>query len=434
MSKIVGFKWGKLSRRQKIVLNWWTPKSKYKDYDGIIADGSIRSGKTVSMGFSYVIWAMSTFDRQNFGMAGKTIESFRRNVLSTLKSQLRSRGYSVTERKSENLVVVSKGNKANMFYVFGGKDERSQDLIQGITLAGMFFDEVALMPESFVNQATARCSVDGSKFWFNCNPAGPMHWFYTNWILKHKKRNLVYLHFTMSDNLTLSKKIIERYKSQYVGVFYDRYIKGLWVIAEGIIYRCFDKNIHVFINKPKTEGKCYVSCDYGIQNDNVFILWQKEANSKRHLGLDEERWSGRNEQKEKSISELVDGLDNLIARNGFNKSDVDRVIIDPSASALKVELRKRGYKVVPADNDVLDGIQDVITMLMDNLLGFSTKCKGTIKEFGIYSWDSKAAERGEDKPIKANDHGMDAVRYYVKTRKLVVKKDKNKTEYKNIYV
>lgn len=422
--KVAGFRWGALSRKQKFVLNWWTPRSKYHDYDGIIADGSIRSGKTVSMSFSFVIWAMSSFERQNFGMAGKTIESFRRNVLGSLKAQLRSRGFTVTERKSENLIIIAKGSRANSFYIFGGKDERSQDLIQGITLAGMFFDEVALMPQSFVNQATARCSVDGSKFWFNCNPSSPQHWFYTDWILKHKTRRLVYLHFTMDDNLTLSERIKKRYEAQYTGVFFDRYIRGLWVIAEGVIYRCFDKAIHTFSEPPETEGNYIISSDYGIQNANVFLLWRKQKDSKRWLALDEERWSGRDEQHEKSVKELADGLEAMLERDGVKKEQIKCIILDPSASAMKVELRKRGFKVRGADNDVINGIQDVITMLLACLLGFSSKCKGTIKEFGLYMWDKKACERGEDKPVKTNDHGMDAVRYFVRTMKLVKDADK----------
>lgn len=431
--KIAGFKWGALSNRQKMVLNWWHPDSPYADYDGIIADGAIRSGKTVSMGFSYVIWAMTMFNNQNFGMAGKTIESFRRNVLGSLKLQLRARGYKVAERKSENLIIISKGGKVNNFYLFGGKDERSQDLIQGITLAGMFFDEVALMPESFVNQATARCSVDGSKFWFNCNPSGPMHWFYRNWILKHKDRNLVYLHFTMDDNLTLSERIKARYRAQYTGVFFDRYILGLWVMAEGIIYRCFDTKIHIIDEIPELEGDWIISADYGIQNANVFLLWRKEKGTNRWICVDECRWSGRDEQIEKSVNELVDGLETMLT--AYQVKDTKSIILDPSAAALKVELRKRGYKVRSADNDVIDGIADVITMLIAGELAFSRKCKGTIKEFGLYSWDQKAAERGEDKPIKTNDHGMDAVRYFVRTMKLVkrAKPGKNDTESYSVY-
>ena len=200
---------------------------------------------------------MNSFDGQNFAMCGKTIGSFRRNVLFWLKLMLLSRGYSITDHRADNLLTIRKAGKENYFYIFGGKDERSQDLIQGITLAGVFFDEVALMPESFVNQATGRCSVKGSKFWFNCNPDGPYHWFKQNWIDKSigylgkeeterirqqaaaegkdpGLKDILYLHFTMDDNLSLDEEIKARYRSMYVGVFFKRYIMGLWAAAEGI--------------------------------------------------------------------------------------------------------------------------------------------------------------------------------------------------------
>ncbi|OYP01261.1 terminase, partial [Lachnotalea glycerini] len=179
------------------------------------------------------------------------------------------------------LVVVSCGGKTNLFYIFGGKDERSQDLIQGITLAGCFFDEVALMPESFVNQATGRCSVDDSKYWFNCNPDGPYHWFKTNWIDKQVEKNLLYLHFTMDDNLSLSEKIKARYRSMYSGVFFQRYIQGLWVVAEGIIYDMFDKAKHTVQSlSDLLKDTYYVSVDYGTQNATVFLLWSKSTDGK----------------------------------------------------------------------------------------------------------------------------------------------------------
>ena len=213
-----------------------------KDKNGIIADGAIRSGKTLVMSLSYVMWAMSNYNGYNFGMCGKTIASFRRNVLSFLLLVLKARGYSVNYKRSDNRITVSKGNVINDFWVFGGKDESSQDLIQGMTLAGCLFDEVALMPNSFVNQATARCSVDGSKYWFNCNPEGPEHWFKTDWIDKCNDKDVLYLHFTMDDNLSLSEKIKQRYRAQYEGVFYDRFIRGLWVAAAGRIYTALDKD------------------------------------------------------------------------------------------------------------------------------------------------------------------------------------------------
>ena len=236
LTKVQTFKFQPFSQRQKQILTWWLPDSPVKDYDGIIADGAIRSGKTVCMSLSFIFWAMSTYNGQNFAMCGKTIGSFRRNVLFWLKLMLKSRGYRISDHRADNLVEISRGQITNYFYIFGGKDERSQDLIQGITLAGLFCDEVALMPESFVNQATGRCSVTGSKYWFNCNPDGPYHWFKVNWIdkavgyLGKEKvakiredaaktgadpalKKLLYVHFTMEDNLSLSEEIKARYRS-----------------------------------------------------------------------------------------------------------------------------------------------------------------------------------------------------------------------------
>lgn len=191
------------------------------------------------MSLSFAMWAMKTFDGENFALCGKTIQSLQRNVIVQLKRMLASLGYRVIEHRSEHRMTVSRGGRENEFYLFGGKDESSQDLIQGITLAGVFFDEVALMPESFVNQATARCSVAGSKFWFNCNPEGPDHYFKKEWVDKLKTRNLIRIHFQMSDNPSLSRDILEEYERQYSGVFYDRFIRGLWVLASGLIFRYF---------------------------------------------------------------------------------------------------------------------------------------------------------------------------------------------------
>ncbi len=257
------FKFQPFSKKQKKILTWWLPESPVAGKEGIIADGAIRSGKTLSMSLSFVMWGMETFDQQNFGMCGKTIGSFRRNVLFWLKLMLKSRGYKVKDHRADNLIVVSKGETTNYFYIFGGKDESSQDLIQGITLAGVFFDEVALMPESFVNQATGRCSVDGSKFWFNCNPDGPYHWFKLNWIDKVKEKNLIYLHFTMDDNLSLSEAVKERYRTMYVGVFFQRYILGLWVMAEGAIYKQFANDPNKYL-VPRPTNRIFHEINIGV--------------------------------------------------------------------------------------------------------------------------------------------------------------------------
>ena len=216
------------------------------------------------MAIGFIMWSMASFDKQNFAICGRTIEALRRNVIVHIPTWLEGM-FEVTERRSENKMVVTIGNRSNTYYLFGGRDESSYTLIQGITLAGVLFDEVALMPRSFVEQAMARCSVSGSKFWFNCNPESPGHWFYKEWIRKAAERNMLYLHFTMDDNLSLDEKIKARYEGMYSGVFYDRYIRGLWTVAEGLIYTMFNKDYHVVPSVPREYEEYLISCDYGSE-------------------------------------------------------------------------------------------------------------------------------------------------------------------------
>ncbi|NLY44636.1 MAG: PBSX family phage terminase large subunit [Tissierella sp.] len=402
------FKFKPFSKKQLKVLTWWLPESPVSDKEGIIADGAIRSGKTLSMSLSYVIWAMEIFDQQNFGMCGKTIGSFRRNVLFWLKLMLKARGYQVKDHRADNLIIVSRGEINNYFYIFGGKDESSQDLIQGITLAGVFFDEVALMPESFVNQATGRCSVDGSKFWFNCNPDGPYHWFKENWIDKKEKKKLIHLHFTMDDNLSLSEKTKARYRSMYSGVFFQRYILGLWVMAQGIIYDMFNKDKHIVETKDRNYTRYHISIDYGTQNPTTFGLWGFFNGV--WYKVKEYHYSGREKNKQKTDTEYADDLEKFI---GILK--IRSIIVDPSAASFIAELKKRGHVVRNANNDVIDGIRNVAAALNQGLIKYNDCCKETFKEFNSYVWDEKAADRGEDKPIEKNDHHMDGDRYFVNT-------------------
>lgn len=258
------FEWQEFSLKQLKILTWWTDASPYKDYDGIIADGAVRSGKTIVMAPAFVNWAMERFNKQNFAICGKTIGSLRRNVLNNLQLQCLSLGFDYCYKRSENLIIIGrntdKGYIENYFYTFGGKDESSQDLIQGITLAGVLFDEVALMPESFVMQAEARCSVTGAKMWYNCNPKSPSHYFYQTYIKDevYKEKKILYLHFLMTDNLTLDDSTRERYERMFQGVFYQRNILGMWVTAEGRIYTAFNKDNIIDIlewNKPDSKYK-----------------------------------------------------------------------------------------------------------------------------------------------------------------------------------
>lgn len=403
----VAFKFKPFSRKQKQVLSWWE-HPKYKDKEAIICDGSVRAGKTVIMSLSFIIWAMASFNEEQFGMAGKTIGSLRRNVIRPLKRMLRGRGYAVKDNRTENMLEITKNGVTNYFFLFGGKDEAAQDLVQGLTAAGFFFDEVALMPKSFVNQATARCSVDDSKLWFNCNPAGPHHWFKLEWIDKLTEKNAIRIHFEMTDNPSLSQKVIERYKRMYSGVFYDRFIRGLWVLSEGVIFDNFNKA--TMVKEPPigaTATQYYVSIDYGTQNATVFLLWAKYG--KHWYCVNEWYYSGRDESKQKTDAEYSQELKNFV---GDIKT---KIIVDPSAASFIAQLRKDGFKVIKAKNSVIDGIRSTQTAMNQGKIFFSSKCKQLFIEFASYVWDEKAGERGEDKPVKQYDHACDALRYFVYT-------------------
>lgn len=400
------FEFQPFSKKQRQLLNWWVDSSPVRDMDGIIADGAVRSGKSIAMSLSYVMWAMARYDGQNFGMCGKTVGALRRNVLNLLKQMLASRGYNVNDKRSDGLVIIKRANKENYFYLYGGQDERSQDKIQGLTAAGMYFDEVALMPESFVNQACSRCSVEGAKYWFNCNPEYPSHWFKENWLDKAEQKHLLHLHFLMDDNLTLSEAKKEQYKRNFSGVFYERYILGLWTLAEGIIYPMFKNAVcDTPAGDPSEWG---LSIDYGTYNAFAALLWGK-YNGVWHC-MREYYYSGRTEGTPKTDEEYAQDMDRFTADI---PAPLD-VVIDPSAASFITTLRgsepttaqnvsttrRYKYRVLPAINDVLNGIRDTQTAMARGLIKFSPECKNTAKEMAGYRWDDKQ----DDVPIKENDH------------------------------
>lgn len=399
------FHFNTFSRKQLQVLSWWR-YFKTKNKEAIICDGSVRAGKTLIMSLSYVLWSMHTFQDEQFGMAGKTIGSFRRNVVRPLKKMLRGRGYSVKDKRADNMLEISKNGVTNYYFIFGGKDESAQDLVQGLTAAGFFFDEVALMPQSFVNQAVARCSVSGSKLWFNCNPEGPYHWFKTEWIDKITEKHALHIHFTMDDNPSLAQDVKDRYMRTYTGTFYQRYILGLWVLSEGVIYDNFDKSsMTVDIPSNQHFEKYYVSCDYGTLNPTVFLLWGF-SNGVWYC-INEYYYSGRTSKHQRTDDQYADGLDKFL---GGIKA---KIIIDPSAASFITKLRQRGYTVIKADNDVINGIRETQSAMNLGKIMFSKTLTNLFKEFASYVWDIKAEQHGEDKPVKEHDHAMDAMRYFV---------------------
>lgn len=393
-------------------MTWWTKKSPYHDYDMVIADGSIRSGKTVAMINSFLDWSLSTFEDEQFIIAGKSMGALKRNVLNPMFKILAAKGIDYDYQRSSDEPHIKIGT--NIYYLFGANNERSQDTLQGLTAAGAYGDEAALFPESFVKQMIGRCSVEGSKVFMNCNPQGPYHWFKLDYIDKAKEKRIVHLHFTMVDNLSLSPKVRERYERMFSGVFYQRYILGLWVLAEGIIYDMFNKVKHTVESILRNYEKYHVSVDYGTNNPMTFGLWglHKDVWYK----VKEYHYDGRARSKQKTDSEYKEDLLKFIGN-----LKIESVIVDPSASSFIAEIRNVKYgdgykiKVKRARNDVLDGIRNVSTAIVDGKIKYNDCCEETFREFSSYAWDEKAQERGEDKPKKVNDHHMDGDRYFVNT-------------------
>lgn len=372
----------------------------------LICDGSVRSGKTTIMSLAFLLWAMDNFDRTNFAICGKTVQSAERNILKPLM-EIEGLGaaLSMSYKVSTRVLTVRCGHVENWFYLFGGKDESSYMLIQGITLAGVLFDEVALMPRSFVEQALSRAiSFERPKYWFNCNPESPQHWFYREWI-EQPRDGTQHIHFLLEDNPVLTEAMIERTKAMYSGVFYQRYILGEWVLAEGLVYPMFDKGAHI-TDERGGPGRYYISIDYGTLNPTAFGLWR--VNNGTAVMEKEYYHSGRETNQQKTDEEYYHDLEAFAEGHR-----VERVIVDPSAASFIECIRRHDrFAAWKANNAVLDGIRLVGALLKAGRLKFHSSCINTFREFGLYSWDSDATE---DRVIKENDHSMDQMRYLCMT-------------------
>lgn len=417
----------KLSPKQKAVFQWC-----YKTgYKALICDGAVRSGKTICMVTSFILWAMRSFNGATFGICGKTVASAERNIIRPLRGIVDITHYfRVSYAQAKHLLVVENDSRRNYFFIFGGKDESSYELLQGITLSGIFLDEVALMPESFVNQAMARClSVERSRYWFNCNPENPSHWFYQEWILKADEHNALHIHFLMSDNPILTEKQLQEAEEQFSGVFYDRYIRGIWCVSEGLIYPMYRDAL---AEPPTGKAEQYVlSIDYGTLNAFAALLWGKYGDT--WYCVDGYYYSGRNTGVQKTDEDYAKDIDAWLMSyipKGYEKATTEfkflpygerlKTIIDPSAASFITLLkRKKNYRVIPADNAVLDGIRETASCMQTGKIKINPKLKFFIAELEGYVWDESAVE---DRPVKIDDHACDACRYFCKTMKLAVHK------------
>ncbi len=395
-----------ISSKQRKILAF--PHTKY---DALICDGAIRSGKTSFMTVAFIDDAMRRYKNQRFGICGTTVDSAIKNVIVPYMGlTYANKKYKLNWKTKDKVLEVRRGAVVNYFEVFGGKDESSYKLIQGRTLAGVLLDEVALQPRSFVEQALGRCSVAGSRFWFSCNPAAPTHWFKLEWIDRLSEKNAYHIHFFLDDNPALDEKIKNRYKAMFTGIFYRRYILGEWCLAEGLIYDFGEGNITDDIPEG---AEYYISVDYGTLNPFSAGLWA--VRGAKAVRIKEYYYSGRQKNRQLTDEEYCNAVEALA--DGYN---IQKIVVDPSAASFITALRKRGFSVLHAKNDVLDGIRKTAVMLQGGNIMIHRSCTDAIREFGLYRWDEKATE---DTVIKDNDHAMDDIRYFCNT--IMTKRIKN---------
>lgn len=386
--------------------------------DALICDGAVRSGKTIMMTIAFIEWAMAKFDGMSFGICGKTVRSAERNIIAPLMGigSVRKK-YAVKYSRSISLMTVTKGDRTNHFYVFGGKDESSYMLIQGITLAGVLFDEVALMPRTFVDQAIARTlSIDNAKLWFNCNPENPNHWFYKEWVCKPDEHNAKHLHFLMDDNPSLTAKALEKAKASFTGVFYDRYVRGLWVAAEGVIYRQFADNPERYIiDTPPQIAFANIGVDFGGNNSaHAFTCTGLLPNMRGVVTLDE-----YHSKEALDPAELENKFVSFVRRQ-LEHYNVVEIYADSAEQVLIRGFRNalaRAGIGVPVRNAIKGAIVDRIR-LFTSLIGADRykvmrNCEKTVEALSGALWNAKKLNDERLDDGTTNIDSLDAMEYSV---------------------
>lgn len=246
-NNIPAFRFSTFSAQQKRLINWWRANAKTSRNDYVIADGSIRSGKTIACICGFLQWSQEMFEGESFILAGKTMGALKKNVIRPMIQILESWGWPYNYIRSGTDARLEIGT--NVYYLYGANTEAAQDALQGLTAAGAYADEAALFPQSFIDQMIGRCSVDGWKVWMNCNPGSPYNYINSEFIEKAEEKRVYRLHFTMDDNLSLSQERKEAYYRAWTrgSVFYKRFILGLWVAADGLIYQQFADNVNEYL-------------------------------------------------------------------------------------------------------------------------------------------------------------------------------------------
>jgi PBSX family phage terminase large subunit len=371
-----------------------------------ILEGSVRSGKTFISLFAFSDFVASMPKEAEFIIIGKTLTALKRNILGPLTTIVGEMHFTYSVDQKEGYLW---GRKV---YLEGANDERSEGKIRGMTLAGAYCDELTLWPETFFSMLLSRLSVAGAKLIGTTNPDHPKHWLYVDY-MDRPELNIFQPHFHIDDNPFLDNDYKESLKKEYTGLFYKRFIEGRRVAAGGVVYDMFDDVRNIYDEMPLDMVhriyRRYVSIDYGTTNPCVFLEIIDDCNGNYYVTR-ERYYDSKVAQRQKDDAEHADDLDKFV-----NREHLSGVIIDPSAASFKIAIRKKGLRTQDADNDVLDGIRLVATLLAQGRLKIHRSCVNTIKEFESYIWNEKRTDKGIEEPVKENDHSLDAIRYHIYT-------------------
>jgi PBSX family phage terminase large subunit len=379
--------------------------------------GAVSSGKTFASLLALLIAISVAPQTGLIVITGKTLQTIQRNVITPLQDP-RTYGLLAGQVK-----YTPGANTATILgrtvWLVGANDVRAEDRIRGATVVLAYADEASLLPQGFWMMLLSRLRVEGAKLLATTNPEGPGHWLRRDFLLRGLDVGLVSWHFTLDDNPSLSSDYVERLKKQYVGLWYRRFILGEWCLAEGAVYDMWDPSRHVVAELPAIRRWIGMGIDYGTTNPFVALMLGLGIDSRLYF-THEWRWESKRERRQLTDVEYSVKLRAWLETLQHPQSQLKGIrpswtVVDPSAASFRVQLWQDGLMPVEGDNGVLDGIRVTASLLARDQLKVHESCTGWISEVGGYSWDEAAAMKGEDKPIKADDHDMDAGRYVIKT-------------------
>jgi len=389
--------------------------------------GAVAAGKTVASLIAFLIAVDLAPVSGLIVICGWTLQSIERNVLDPLQDERIFGDFAaqVHHTPGSSTAVIF----GRVVHLIGASDSRAEARIRGSTIVLAYLDEVTIMPESFWIMMLSRLRTAGSRLLATTNPANPRHWLKEKFIDRAAEVGMRTWHFTLDDNPYLSPEFVARLKRQYTGLWYKRYILGLWIAADGVVYDMFDPERHVVDVLPVVKRWIGTGVDVGTVNPFAAEVLGLGIDRRLYI-VAEWYWDSAKRMRQLTDVQYSAKLREFFASVRHPGSQLygispERLVVDPSAASFIRQVHNDrhlfdgGVNVMGADNAVLDGIRLVSSLLSTDRLRVHSSCTNLIDQKQSYSWDPAAAQRGEDKPKKENDHAVDAERYVTATTRSV---------------